>query len=93
MAMQYGSSMMASGVGAEGNSATMDMLGGNSGFLTSLLGAGAQFAMGGTVGNVPVEVEGKEVAETPQGQVINFKGPSHEQGGIDVNLPAGTEVF
>ena len=51
------------------------------------------FAMGGVVTNVPVEVEGQEVGETPSGQMIDFKGPSHEQGGIDVKLPKGTEIF
>lgn len=51
------------------------------------------FALGGLVNNVPVEVEGKEVAETPQGQVVEFKGKSHEQGGIDIDLPEGTEIF
>lgn len=51
-------------------------------------------AFGGTVPkNVPVEVEGDEVAETPSGKMIDFKGPSHEQGGIDVDLPEGTEIF
>lgn len=48
------------------------------------------FAYGG---KVPVEVEGQEVGETPSGQVIDFKGPSHEQGGIDIDLPKGTEIF
>lgn len=65
-----------------------------------MLGAGIgmaanrnNFAMGGVVPNVPVEVEGQEVGETPSGQMIDFKGPSHEQGGIDVKLPKGTEIF
>lgn len=49
-------------------------------------------AFGGGVKS-PVEVEGKEVAETPKGDLIDFKGPSHEQGGIDVELPEGTEIF
>jgi hypothetical protein len=54
-------------------------------------------ALGGMVyalgGNVPVEVEGGEAAETPNGQVMQFNGASHEQGGIDVNLPQGTSVY
>ena len=41
----------------------------------------------------PVEVEGQEVAQLPGGQMLNFKGPSHAQGGIDVNLPGGTDIF
>jgi hypothetical protein len=55
--------------------------------------SGLNMAMGGKVHNVPVEVEGEEVAETPNKQLLDFKGPSHEQGGIDVDLPEGTEVF
>jgi hypothetical protein len=54
----------------------------------------ANMAFGGTVpGAIPVEVEGKEVAKTPDGQLIDFEGPSHEKGGIDVDLPEGTDVF
>ena len=33
-----------------------------------------------------VEVEGGEVYETPQGQVGKFKGPSHDQGGIPLEV-------
>lgn len=55
--------------------------------------AGTEFAMGGTTPNVPVEVEGEEVGKTPDGQVLDFKGPSHEKGGIDVALPEGTDIF
>tara|TARA_R110002020_G_scaffold468090_1_gene692109 strand:+ start:1121 stop:2467 length:1347 start_codon:yes stop_codon:yes gene_type:complete len=40
-----------------------------------------------------VEVEGKEVIETPDGEVTELKGPSHEEGGIKMNLPDGTRVF
>ena len=51
------------------------------------------FAMGGRVGGVPSEVEGEEVAHLPTGEIVDFKGPSHEQGGIDINLPEGTEMY
>lgn len=51
---------------------------------------GFRYANGGTV---PVEVEGGEVAETPDGTMLDFKGPKHENGGIDVNLPGGTKVY
>lgn len=51
------------------------------------------FAFGGDVPNIPVEVEGEEVGETPSGKVMEFKGPDHEQGGIDVELPGGTTMF
>lgn len=44
-------------------------------------------------GKVPVEVEGGESAKLPNGGLIEFEGPSHSKGGIDVDLPSGTEVF
>ena len=44
-----------------------------------------------------VEVEGGERFETPQGETGEFKGPSHEEGGIpmEVNkdIPQGTKVY
>lgn len=47
--------------------------------------------------NSDVEVEGGEMYETPQGDTGEFKGPSHEQGGIpmEVNqdIPEGTKVY
>lgn len=61
-----------------------------------------QYAGGGTIiGNqfdksktqVPVEVEGDEMGETPGGQVIDFNGPTHENGGIPVSLPEGTDIY
>lgn len=51
------------------------------------------FAMGGQIPGVPVEVEGQEVAQMPNGQLSEFKGPSHEQGGIPIALPEGTEIY
>jgi hypothetical protein len=50
-------------------------------------------AYGGQVGTTPVEVEGDEVAETPGGGLMEFKGASHEQGGIDVDLENGSKVY
>ncbi len=50
-------------------------------------------AFGGTMKNVPVEIEGKEVGELPGGELFEAFGPTHENGGIDVNLPAGTEMY
>ena len=46
------------------------------------------YAMGGSV-----EVEGNEVAKTPSGNLLKFKGNSHEEGGIDVNLPDNTDIY
>ena len=59
------------------------------------LGSLNSFAFGGGISkaNVPVEVEGQEVGETPQGQLMQFNGPSHESGGIPVSLPEGTEIY
>lgn len=44
-------------------------------------------------GNVPVEVEGGEMYETPEGDVGQFQGPSHEEGGIPTELPQGTSIY
>ena len=43
--------------------------------------------------NVPVEVEGGEAGELPNGQVLKFNGPSHDNGGIPIDLPEGTEIY
>jgi hypothetical protein len=40
-----------------------------------------------------VEVEGGETFETPDGQVGEFVGPNHENGGIDVELPDNTVIY
>lgn len=50
-------------------------------------------ANGGVVTNENVEVEGGEVFQIPSGSVGEFKGNSHENGGIDVSLPIGTTIF
>ena len=43
--------------------------------------------------NIPVEVEGNEIGELPNGQIMQFNGPSHENGGIPVSLPEGTGIY
>ena len=74
----------------------LDMLGkftmSNGKNIAGALQTGNEAAFGGTVGG-NIEVEGKEVAETPNGDFLNFSGASHEQGGIDTNLPEGTNIF
>lgn len=53
-------------------------------------------AYGTSIGLAPIELEGGEVAQTPEGNQIDFSGPSHEQGGILLPpgmLPPGSEVF
>ena len=44
-------------------------------------------------GGANIEVEGDEVAQYPTGDLIQFNGPKHENGGIDVNLPNGTNIY
>lgn len=58
-------------------------------FLTSVL----SFANGGVAPGVPIEVEGDEIIQQPGGAPIEMKGPSHEQGGIDIDVAEGTEIF
>lgn len=50
-------------------------------------------ANGGVAGDVPIEVEGEEVLQYPDGSMVQMQGPSHEQGGIDVNVPDGTKIY
>lgn len=51
-------------------------------------------AYGGEVlDDVPVEVEGGEVIQVPGMEADQVTGASHEQGGIDMNLPQGTQIF
>lgn len=51
---------------------------------------GVQYAMGG---EVPVEVEGGEVARTPNDEIDFIQGANHEQGGVNETYPEGTEIF
>ena len=44
-------------------------------------------------GGANIEVEGDEVAQYPTGDLVQFDGPRHENGGIDVNLPNGTDIY
>lgn len=39
------------------------------------------------------ELEKKEVMQYPDGTTGQVNGPSHENGGVPVNIPAGTKVF
>jgi len=52
------------------------------------------YAQGGQVPqNIPVEVEGGEAYELPNGEMGEFEGPSHDNGGIPVALPEQTKVY
>lgn len=51
-------------------------------------------AMGGIINNNNgIEVEGKETIQTPNGDVTKMRGPSHEDGGIDLSVPDGTKIY
>jgi hypothetical protein len=52
-----------------------------------------EFALGGIAPEVPIEAEGNEMIETPDGSVGEIKGPSHEQGGVDMQVPGGTKIY
>ena len=54
---------------------------------------GAVMANGGEVGSSPVEVEGGEMMQTPDGMVAEIEGPKHEQGGVKTELPNGTKIY
>lgn len=49
-----------------------------------------RFASGG---NVPIEAEGQEIVQEPTGEMYELQGPSHEQGGIDMNIPEGSQIY
>lgn len=52
------------------------------------------YAQGGQVPqNIPVEVEGEEMYEMPNGEVGEFQGAKHENGGMPMALPEGTKIY
>lgn len=99
IAMQVGSSMMSKGISAgegENGKGIAGFLNKNQNFINTLLGglnAGASFATGGVAGNKKINAEGGEVVETPDGLSQELVGPSHAEGGIDMIVPSGTEIY
>lgn len=94
MAMSYGMNMMGSGATGTTPSGGEASTTGGTGWLNGLFGASTdKKAFGGRTGKSNVEVEGEEVGQLPDGTLLDFIGPKHEQGGIDVNLPDGTAIF
>lgn len=97
VASQLGSSLTSQGMQSISPDAggTTGFLKNNYGLIEDIqnIGYGASFANGGTVPETMVEAEGKEVIETPDGMVAEIMGPSHEQGGVDMNLPEGTDIY
>lgn len=96
LAMQVGSSMMSQGM-SKGQGVSKGGFNWG-GLLQQGVGAmgtfaNSSFATGGVAGKVPINAEGEEVIETPQGQVAELQGPSHAEGGIDLEVPQGTEIY
>lgn len=99
LAMQTGSAMIsrgASGSYSEGEGGTSPNS--FSSFLSSIMGSSKEpgkenRAFGGNIGKKKVEVEGNEMGETPGGTLLDFQGPSHEEGGIEMILPEGTAIY
>jgi len=99
---------IAKGEGADGKGMA-GFLNKNQGELNSLFGvlqgagAGASFALGGQVkktkrtkfatGGVPINAEGGEIIETPGGEPQELEGASHAEGGINMEVPSGTEIY
>jgi len=52
-----------------------------------------KFATGGITGQVPINTEGGEIIETPGGEPQELQGNSHAQGGINMQVPIGTEIY
>ena len=50
-------------------------------------------AFGGNVDDVPIETEGQEIVQEPNGEMYELQGPSHEQGGIDMQVPEGSQIY
>lgn len=44
-------------------------------------------------GEAQIEVEGNEILEAPNGEMVKAQGPSHEQGGIGMSVPEGTKIY
>lgn len=59
----------------------------------SLLPASGKFKHGGITNSANAELEKQEVFKTPDGQINSVNGPSHENGGIPVNIPNQTKIL
>lgn len=92
-----GMSMIGSGMAGAGDMSGMGgFLQDNMGTIGSIVGGlntAGSMASGGKAGQVPINAEGGEVIETPGGMPQELIGPSHTGGGIDMNVPSGTEVY
>lgn len=98
MMTNIGMSMASQGVAKSGGGSSKfgQFLSKNMGTINSLVGAAqtaSSFATGGVTGKVPINAEGGEVIESPFGIPMELAGPSHASGGIDMEVPQGTEVY
>jgi hypothetical protein len=96
MAMQYG--INEGGFNAEGEDGEKflgNMSDKNGNMLNNILPllGNAKFAMGGTAGTTDIEAEGDEFVKEPGKMGGTLKGPSHEGGGIDLNVEKGTQIY
>ena len=73
------------------------MGGPNSPITTMPTNVNNMYPYGGTISDdqpgAIAELELQEQMQLPNGTVMGVDGPSHEQGGIEVNVPEGTKVF
>jgi hypothetical protein len=102
LAMKVGSSMMqqgiANGEGSDGKGLT-GFLAGNQGNMNSIMGlasgmnAGQTFAVGGVAGGVNINAEGGEIVQQPGQAPMELQGASHPQGGMDLTVAPGTEIY
>jgi len=98
MFINTGMSMASQGYanGAGGDSGMGKFLKNNMGSINSIVGLGQSATMkasGGRIGKSSINAEGGEVVDTPNGVPVELDGPSHASGGIDLEVPQGTEIY
>ena len=98
MFINTGMSMASQGYanGAGGDSGMGKFLKNNMGSINSIVGLGQSASMqatGGTIDRASINAEGGEVVDTPNGVPVELNGPSHASGGIDLEVPQGTEIY
>lgn len=52
-----------------------------------------KMAYGGLTEGIPIEAEGQELIETPDGIVSEIMGASHENGGVDMIVPEDSKIY
>lgn len=91
-----GASMAMSNIGDTDSSGKIGkFLKNNSGFISSLLGGAigmGTMATGGVTGK-QINAEGGEIVEMPGTKPVELSGPTHAEGGINMDVPFGTEIY